>query len=143
MELLREKASGVLDHGLIGAGSAGCERQLMPMSSDHDPRGLPTGFRARWLGLSSLSRILLTLSVLATLAIVVIILFFVYLLIGAYSGGSNPTSVNGVLFPIALLFLGIVGFPSTLVCVLLWVGYAISRRRDARRGEPAGRWPAG
>ena len=111
----------------------------MPMSSDHDPRRWPAGYRARWLGLSLLSKILLMLSVLASLAIVVIILFSVYLLIGAYAGGSNPTSVNGVLFPIALLFLGTVGFPSMLVCVLLWVGYAISRRRDARRGEPARR----
>jgi hypothetical protein len=111
----------------------------MPMSSDDGPRRWPTGFRARWLGLSLLSRILLTLSVLTSLAIVVIILFFIYLLIGAYSGGSNPTSVNGVLFPIALIFLGIVGFPSMLVCILLWAGYAISRRRDARRGEPARR----
>ena len=109
---------------------------MMPMSSDHDPRRWPPGYRARWLGLSLPSKVLLMLSVLASLAIVVIILFFLYLLIGAYSGGSNPTSVNGVLFPIALLFLGIIGFPSVLVCVLLWAGYAISRRRDARRGEP-------
>ena len=106
---------------------------MMPMSSDYEPQRRLAGFRARWLGLSLLSKVLLMLSVLASLAIVVIILFFVYLVIGAYSGGSNPTSVNGVLFQIALLFLGIVGFPSTLVCVLLWVGYAISRRRDARR----------
>jgi hypothetical protein len=106
---------------------------MMPMSSDYEPRRWPAGFRARWLGLSLLSKVLLMLSVLASLAIVVIVLFFIYLVIGAYSGGSNPTSVNGVLFPIALLFLGIVGFPSTLVCGLLWVGYAISRRRDARR----------
>ena len=120
---------------------------MMPMSSDHDPQRWQAGFRARWLGLSLLSRILLTLSVVASLAIVVIILFFFYLLIGAYSGGGNPTSVNGVLFPIALLFLGIVGFPSMLVCILLWAGYAISRRREARRharrGEPDGRWPTG
>jgi hypothetical protein len=109
------------------------------MSSDYDPRRWPAGYRARWLGLSLLSRILLMLSVLASLAIVVIVLFSVYLLIGAYAGGSNPTSVNGVLFPIVLLFLAIVGFPSMLVCVLLWAGYAISRRRDARRGEPARR----
>jgi len=115
---------------------------MMPMSSDYDPRlssdyeprRWPAGLRARWLGLSMPSKILLMLSVLASLAIVVIILFFFYLLIGAYSGGSNPTSVNGLLFPIALLFLGIVGFPSLVVCILLWAGYAISRRRDARRG---------
>jgi uncharacterized membrane protein len=105
----------------------------MPMSSDYDPRRWPAGYRARWLGLSLLSRILLMLSVLASLAIVVIVLFSAYLFIGAYAGGSNPTSVNGV-FPVALLFLAIVGFPSLLVCVLLWAGYAISRRRDARRG---------
>jgi len=111
----------------------------MPMSSDQDPRRWPAGHRVRWLGFSPLSKILLMLSVLASLAIVVIILFFLYLLIGAYSGGSNPTSVNGVLFPVALLFLGIVGLPSLLVCILLWAGYAISRRRDARRGAPARR----
>jgi hypothetical protein len=85
---------------------------------------MPMSYRVRWLGLSPLSKILLMLSVLASMAIVVIILFFLYLLIG-------------VLFPIALLFLGIVGFPSMLVCVLFWAGYAISRRRDARRADPA------
>lgn len=109
---------------------------MMPMSSDHEPRRWPARYRARWLGLSLLSKILLILSVLASLAIVVIISFFLYLFNGGYSGGNNPTSVAPVLFPIAFLFLGFVGFPSMLACVLLWAGYAISRRRDARRGEP-------
>jgi hypothetical protein len=106
------------------------------MSNDYEPRRWPASYRARWLGLSLLSKILLMLSVLASLAIVVIVLIFIYLLIGAYSGGSNPESINAVLFPIALLFLAIAGIPSALVCVLSWAGYAISRRRDARRGEP-------
>lgn len=110
---------------------------MMPMPSDHGPRHWLAGHRARWLGLSLLSKILLVLAVLATLAVVVIFLLFVYLFIGGYSGGNNPTSVAPVLFPIAFLLLVFVGVPSMLVCCLLWVGYAASRRRDARRGEPA------
>jgi len=43
---------------------------------------------------------------LASLAVVLIILFFSYLIIGGHSGGNNPTSVNGLLFPIAFLFIG-------------------------------------
>ena len=99
--------------------------------------------RARWSALSLASKILLVLSAIASLAVVVIILFFAYLLVGAYSGGNNPTSVNGLLFPLAFLFLGFVGFPSLLVCSLLWAGYAASRRRRPRAGESAWRRRSG
>lgn len=94
------------------------------------------GYLARWSGLSLLSKILLVLAFLATLAVVVIVLFVSYLLIGAYSGGNNPASINGLLFPLALIVLGVFGFPSSLVCALLWAGFAVSRRRGARRREP-------
>jgi hypothetical protein len=112
---------------------------MMPMSSDHNWRRRLAGYRARWLGLSLLSKILLVLAALASLAVVVIILLFFYLFIGGYSGGNNPTSVAPVLFPIAFLLLGLVGVPAMLVCSLLWAGYALSRRRDARRGVPSRR----
>jgi hypothetical protein len=105
------------------------------MSRDRNRGRWLAGTRVRWLRLPILSKILLALSVLASLAVVLIILFFGYLLIGAYSGGNNPTSVNGLLFPIAFLFLGFVGFPALLVCGLLWVGYAVSLRRRTRWGE--------
>ena len=117
---------------------------MMPMRSDHEPRRRLAGYRARWSRLSLLSRILLVLSAIASLAVVAIFLLFAYLFIGGYSGGSNPTSVAPVLFPIAFLFFGLVGVPSMLVCSLFWAGYAFSRRRDRRRGEPARpRRPAG
>jgi NADH:ubiquinone oxidoreductase subunit H len=109
---------------------------MMPMRSDRDSRGWLAGSRARWSGLSLLSKILLVLSAIASLAVVVIMLFVVYLFIGGYSGGNNPTSIAPVLFPIAFFLFVFAGVPSMLVCCLLWIGYAISRYRDTRRGEP-------
>src|SRR5215469_7421730 len=116
-----------------------CTQIMMPMGGNHDLRRWLASSRVRWLGLSLLSKILLVLSAIASLAVVVIVLFVVYLFIGGYSGGNNPTSVNGLLFPLAFLLLGLVGLPSMLVCGLLWAGYAASRHRDARRGEPSRR----
>ena len=109
----------------------------MRMRSDHDPRGRLADYRARWSALSLLSKILLVLSLLASLGVVVIVLFVGYLFIGGYSGGNNPTSINALLFPIALLVLVFAGVPSMLVCGLLWGGYAVSRRRGPRPGETA------
>ncbi|HTZ90782.1 MAG TPA: hypothetical protein VMB74_00180 [Streptosporangiaceae bacterium] len=91
------------------------------------------GYAARWSGLSWLSRILLVLSALASLAVVLIFLVFVYLIVGGYSGGNNPTSVNGLLFPVAVLLMGVAGIPATLICALLWTGYSYSRRQGGRR----------
>ena len=116
--------------------SAVCEGQLIPMR-DHQVGRRLAGYRARWSGLSLLSKILLVLSLIASLAVVVIILFFFYLFIGGFAGGNNPTSVNALLFPIAFLFLGLVGFPAVVLCGLLWAGYAISVRRRQRSGGGA------
>jgi hypothetical protein len=89
--------------------------------------------------LSLLSKILLVLSALSSLEVVVVAMFAGYLFVGGYLGGNNPTSLNGLLFPLAFLVFFGVGVPSMLVCGLLWVGYTASRRRRARPGEPARR----
>ena len=91
--------------------------------------------RYLWPRLSWLSRALLVLSVAASAAVAVIVAFVVYLFIGGYSGGSSPTSVTPVLFPIGILLLVLVGLPSALICGLLWSGYSLSRRRDGRAGS--------
>src|SRR5215469_8955639 len=113
------------------------------MRAGHDSRRRLAGYIARWSGLSLLSRILLVLSALASLGVAVILVFVAYLFIGGYSGGNSPTNVAPVLFPIALLLFIFAGLPSMLVCGLLWAGYAISRRRGTRRGEPARRRRSG
>jgi hypothetical protein len=86
--------------------------------------------------LSWLSRLLLALSVLTSAVVVVILGFVVYLFIGGYSGGSNPTSVTPVLFPIALLLFVFAGVPSMLVCGVMWTGYSLATRRSARPDVP-------
>lgn len=111
----------------------------MPMRSNHGAGRWLTGYLGRWSGLSLLSRILLALSALSSLAVAVILTFVLYLFIGGFSGGNGPTSVAPVLFPIAFLLLIVAGLPSMVVCGLLWVGYAASRRRRAQPGEPARR----
>jgi len=80
-----------------------------------------------------LVRVLLVLSVLASLAAAGLFGFFGYLIVGAYSGGSSPTNIAPVLFPIAFLLLIGVVIPAVLVCVLLWLGFrAVTRRSGGR-----------
>lgn len=75
---------------------------------------------------------MLVLSVFASTAVAVILAFVLYLFIGGYSGGNSPTSVTPILFPIAILLFVVGGLPSMLICGLLWTGYSLSRRRQAR-----------
>lgn len=88
--------------------------------------------RSLWSGLSLLSRVMLVLSVLASAAVVVVMALVAYFFLGGYSGGSSPTSVTPILFPIAILLFVAAGLPSMLICGLLWAGYSLSRRRQAR-----------
>lgn len=88
---------------------------------------------ARWAQYSMLTRILLVLSAFASAAVVVVVVFVGYLVIGGYSGGNSPTSVTAVLFPVALLFFIVIGIPAILVCLLLWIGFAVSARRGTRK----------
>jgi hypothetical protein len=71
---------------------------------------------------------LLVLSVLATAGVAAIIGLVIFFFIGGYSGGSDPTSIAPVLFPIAILLFLFGGLPAMLICVLLWLGYARSSR---------------
>ncbi len=101
-------------------------------------------YRARWSRLSLLSRVLLVLSVLSSAAVAAILGLVVYLFIGGYSGGSNPTSVAPLAFPLAILLFVIVALPSMLICGLLWAGFSLSsRRRDNGRTRRADRQPGG
>ncbi len=59
--------------------------------------------------------------------------FFVHLIVGGYSGGSSPTSVAPMLFPVAFLFFLVVQIPATLVCALLWLGYRVASARGGDR----------
>jgi hypothetical protein len=79
---------------------------------------------------------LLVLSVLATAGVAAIVGLVIYFFIVGYSGGSDPTSIAPVLFPIAILLFLFVGLPAMLICVLLWLGYARSSRTPS-----AGRTP--
>jgi hypothetical protein len=63
--------------------------------------------------------------------------------IGGYSGGSNPTSVTPILFPVALLLLLAGGLPAMLVCGLLWAGYSLSRRHRGAGREGGSVWHGG
>jgi hypothetical protein len=85
---------------------------------------------------------MLVLSVLASAAVAVILAVVLYLFIGGYSGGSRPTSVTPVLFPVALLLFIVAGLPSMLLCGLLWAGYSLSRRRAGPREQGPG-WHGG
>lgn len=78
------------------------------------------------------------LSVCCTLAVVVVLVFALYLVIIGYSGGSSPTSVNGLAFPIAFILLGAVGLPILVVCVLFWVAFVLSARRGPGRSSGPG-----
>ena len=91
-----------------------------------------TRWRSLWSGLSWLSRVMLVVSVLASATVAVIMSFVVYLFIGGYSGGDSPTSVTPILFPFAILLFVVAGLPSMLICGLLWTGFSLSRRRQAR-----------
>ena len=79
---------------------------------------------------------MLVLSVVASAVAAVVLGFVAYLFIGGYSGGSSPTSVTPVLFPIAILLFVLVGLPSLLLCGLMWAGYSLSTRRRRRAGQP-------
>ena len=76
------------------------------------------------------------LSLLASAIVASVLGFVAYLFIGGYSGGSSPTSVTPVLFPIAILLFVLAGLPSLLLCGLMWAGYSLSTRRRRRAGEP-------
>jgi ABC-type polysaccharide/polyol phosphate export permease len=94
--------------------------------------------RSLWSELSWLSRVMLVLSVLASATAAVIVGIVLYLFIGGYSGGNSPTSVTPILFPFAILLFVVAGLPSMLICGLLWTGFSLSRRRQARpQGESA------
>ncbi len=79
---------------------------------------------------------MLVLSVLASAEVTAVLVFVAYLFIGGYSGGSSPTSVAPVLFPIAILIFLAAGLPSMLICGLLWAGFALSSRRQDRANAP-------
>lgn len=80
-----------------------------------------------------LSRGLLALSVLASVAVAGLFGLFVYLIIGGYSGGNSPTSVTALLFPVAFGYLLVIMMPSALVCALLWLGYRAASARSRGR----------
>jgi Na+/proline symporter len=88
--------------------------------------------RVRLRRLVVLRWILLVLAVLLSAAVVVVLGFAVYLLIGGYSGGNNPESVAPVLIPIALGVGILVGVPAVLLCALAWAGYQEVTRRTRR-----------
>ena len=79
---------------------------------------------------------MLVLSVLASAEVAAVLVLVVYLFIGGYSGGSSPTSVAPVLFPIAILIFLAAGLPSMLICGLLWAGFSLSSRRPDRASAP-------
>jgi hypothetical protein len=79
---------------------------------------------------------MLVLSVVASAEVAAVLVFVAYLFIGGYSGGSSPTSVAPVLFPIAILIFLAAGLPSMLICGLLWAGFSISSRRRDRASAP-------
>ncbi len=84
---------------------------------------------------------MLVLSVLTSAAVAIILGLVAYLFIGGYSGGSDPTSITPVLFPIALLLFVFAGLPSMLLCGVMWAGYSLSMRRRGR-GAASGPPPA-
>jgi hypothetical protein len=75
---------------------------------------------------------MLVLSVVGSVAVAVIMAVVLYLFIGGYSGGNNPTSITPILFPIAIAVFVVAGLPSVLICCLLWTGYSLSRRQKVR-----------
>ena len=79
-----------------------------------------------------LNRILLVLAVLASAAAVVIFWFIINLFIAGFSGGNDPTSIAPLAFPFALLFFVIAGIPAMLICAMLWLAFAGSKRASAR-----------
>lgn len=78
---------------------------------------------------SWLSRILLVLSIAASAAVVIVVGLVIYLVVGGYSGGNDPTSVAPLAFPIAVIFFVIGGIPAILICAGLWIAYGAVRRR--------------
>ncbi len=78
-----------------------------------------------------LRRVLLAFAVLTSAAAATVFGFAVYLFIGGYSGGSDPQSVSGLLFPIAFLVLGVAGLPAALACAS-WAGYLAAARGSRR-----------
>ncbi len=85
---------------------------------------------------------MLVLSVLASAAVAAIMGLVVYFFIGGYSGGSSPTNIAPILFPIAIGLFIVAGLPSMLICALLWAGYSRSSRRGSRgRTRQPGRPP--
>jgi hypothetical protein len=99
------------------------------MSMAGGPAGPRTSARARWRRLSTLSRILLGLSVLASTGLGVVLGLALYLFIGGYSAGNDPTSPAPLLFPIAIGLFILVGLPAGMLCIVLWTGFAFSLRR--------------
>ena len=93
--------------------------ELSDMADDPAPRK-----RLSWL-----SRVLLALSVLASVAVAVIVAFVGYLFVSGYSGGNDPTSVAPLAFPVAIIFFAIAGLPAILICAGLWVAHGVSVRR--------------
>ena len=78
-------------------------------------------------------RVLLVLAVMASTATAVIFGFLAFMFISGYSGGSSPTSIAPIAFPIALFFFVVVGVPAVVISVLLWFAY-----RAARSSKVAG-----
>jgi uncharacterized membrane protein YtjA (UPF0391 family) len=80
---------------------------------------------------------MLVLSVLTSALVAGVLGLVVYLFIGGYSGGSSPTNVAPVLFPVAILLFVVAGLPSMLLCGVMWAGYLLSTRR---RKHPEAPW---
>jgi hypothetical protein len=81
-----------------------------------------------------LSRVLLVLSALASVVVAAIVGLIVYLLVESYSGGSSPTSIAPLAFPVALVLFLIAGLPAMGICAALWIAYGASVPRRARTG---------
>jgi hypothetical protein len=80
-----------------------------------------------------LTWLLFGLFVLASAAAIVLFCYLVGLWVAGYSGGSNPTSISALAFPLAMLFFVFFEIPAVIVSVLLWVAYRAAFRRCRAR----------
>lgn len=75
------------------------------------------------------SLIFLAVFAVAIAADIYIIYLVISLVIFAYSGSNDPTSINGLAFPIAIFIYIVIGTPAAAVTCLAFFGYRKTRQR--------------
>lgn len=71
---------------------------------------------------SLLHKVIFVLIIVALIAAAALAAFVFYLIYGSYQGQS-PSDVNGILFPIAMIYLVVGGTPLAILIAILFWGY--------------------